>query len=85
MTAPIGISWEGCRDGEAPAGGDDDAVASRIHAARDYNSTTLLVDWSDPNEVRYHPWPSKVKRPSLWSRLKSWAENLFTDPDGDDE
>jgi hypothetical protein len=85
MTAPIGISWETPRDCDVPAGGDDDCLPSRIHAARDCNSTTLLVDWSDPNEVKYHDWPRKASRPSLWQRLKSWAENLFTDPEGDDE
>jgi len=74
MTAPIGISWEGCRDGEAPAGGDDDSLPSRIHAARGGGMSDA--------------WPFRspqIQRPSLWSRLKSWAENLFTDPDGDDE
>lgn len=78
---PVGIGWEG-----APYrfddGDDPDALPSRIHAARDYNSSTYLVGWA--SEVTYRELP-KRPRPSLWSRVKSWAENLFADPEGDDE
>lgn len=54
--------------------GDGDRVA----AAR-------LGDGDYLDAVRVTVRMPQTKRPSLWSRLKSWAENLFTDPDGDDE
>lgn len=99
MTAPIGIGWSTPPDVEFPAGGDDDAVASRLHVAG-YGGEDFLVPeraklrtpafkyrWVSPDQFAYSNKraPYAPPRPSLWARFKSWAENLFTDPDGDDE
>jgi hypothetical protein len=81
MTRQIGIAWEGFDADIRPASlrqgavaHDDDALPRRIHAAP--GSFGFFEDADDFSDE---------PRPSLWSRVKAWAENFFADPEGDDE